>query len=242
MPSEAFFKDGLQVALDAIPGTLTVPEASVIVVGELLERNGVPRPMVEATTLRGHVTLTPNGIHWQPILTAGQLSGLFDGTGVLRVRVTLKGHVIWTEDADRRLYLDGQAFGQPGLRTDKKTPRTALVFPSGTGEHTSDFESWFEIIQPLRIRAVTLSAAETSVGKAVGVTVALMQPAPPAPAPEVRVKLQSSNPAALSVPNELTIAAGSISSSVKVTPTAPGEVTITASLSGLSESAKLKVI
>ena len=62
-----------------------------------------------------------------------------------RVRVRLKGHVIWSDPkgaAEKRRFLDGQAFGQPGLRADKKTPRIDLVFPSGHGAAASDFESW----------------------------------------------------------------------------------------------------
>ena len=62
-----------------------------------------------------------------------------------RIRVRLKGHVIWSESGSggTRRFLDGQAFGLPGLRADGKTPRIDLAFPSGHGARASDFESWF---------------------------------------------------------------------------------------------------
>jgi hypothetical protein len=78
----------------------------------------------------------------------------------VRVRVTLKGHLIWQTDANgRRIYLDGQTFGIPGLEKSGHRPKPAergkseeergqhiyLQFPSGTGRPASDFESWFYI-------------------------------------------------------------------------------------------------
>jgi len=42
-------------------------------------------------------------------------------------------------------YLDGQAFGKPGMRADGKTPRIDLNLPSGSGARASDFESWFYV-------------------------------------------------------------------------------------------------
>lgn len=74
----------------------------------------------------------------------------------LRVRVTLKGHLIWQVVNGHRIYLDGQAFGMSGIETEKSgyklLPEEAeehrgqhidLQFPSGTGRPASDFESWF---------------------------------------------------------------------------------------------------
>ena len=67
--------------------------------------------------------------------------------GGFRVRVTLKGHCILNDmqrsPQRKRMFLDGQAFAQPGLREDKKTPRIDLVFPTGHQSAASDFESWF---------------------------------------------------------------------------------------------------
>lgn len=76
----------------------------------------------------------------------------------VRVRVVLKGHLIWHTDANgRRIYLDGQTFGIPGIEKSGYRPKPAergkaeeergqhiyLQFPSGTGRPASDFESWF---------------------------------------------------------------------------------------------------
>jgi hypothetical protein len=68
-------------------------------------------------------------------------------TTSIRVRVALKGHCIWndagTAAIGRRRFLDGQAFAQPGVRSDNTTPRIALTFPTGHTAAASDFESWF---------------------------------------------------------------------------------------------------
>lgn len=83
-----------------------------------------------------------------------------------RVNVTLKGHLIWraaggaARARTERHYLDGQAFGQPGLRSDNKTPRTALTFPTGAGARARDFESWMYVgaarqSTSLRVASVT---------------------------------------------------------------------------------------
>ncbi len=67
------------------------------------------------------------------------------GIQAIQVHVRLKGHLIWNDArgaSGKPRFLDGQAFGQPGLRADGKTPRIDLVFPSGHGAAASDFESW----------------------------------------------------------------------------------------------------
>ena len=77
-----------------------------------------------------------------------------------RITVTLKGSRIWRTDKDGIKHLDGQALGVPGLRTDNKTPCTALVFPSGDDARASDFQSWFFVgaaeppAGPLQIKEV----------------------------------------------------------------------------------------
>src|SRR5947209_17256324 len=76
-----------------------------------------------------------------------------------RIRVTVKGHVLWQDGPPPLLHLDGQAFGAPGVRADGQTPRTALIFPSGADVQASDFESWFFVSPqapagPLQVAAV----------------------------------------------------------------------------------------
>jgi len=63
----------------------------------------------------------------------------------LRVRLRLKGHVIWRNVNGHPVYLDGQAFGIPGGPQSDGRPRIHLHFPSGNGVRASDFESWFYI-------------------------------------------------------------------------------------------------
>lgn len=64
---------------------------------------------------------------------------------LVRMRVTLKGHTIFSQRGTDIVYLDGQAFGRPGTRRDGKTPRIDLNLPSGSGGRASDFESWFYV-------------------------------------------------------------------------------------------------
>ena len=49
-----------------------------------------------------------------------------------RLRVTLKGRVIWSQAGGNLIYLDGQAFGRPAA-IPGAGPRTALIFPTGDG-------------------------------------------------------------------------------------------------------------
>src|SRR5258708_13161136 len=64
-----------------------------------------------------------------------------------RVRVTLKGHRIWSRQDDHILYLDGQAFGIAEVREDEQTPHSVIILPSGAGAKASDFESWFYLTE-----------------------------------------------------------------------------------------------
>jgi hypothetical protein len=84
------------------------------------------------------------------------------------MRVTLKGHAIWSDQGEQAIYLDGQAFGRSGpgeLRADKLTPRTALSFPSGAGVRASDFESWFYLVPPpLQITNVNFISINATTG------------------------------------------------------------------------------
>jgi Family of unknown function (DUF6519) len=85
------------------------------------------------------------------------------------MRVTVKGHAIWSDQGGRSIYLDGQAFGRSGpndLRADQSTPRTALMFPSGAGERASDFESWFYMVPPpLQVTAVNFISYNATSGQ-----------------------------------------------------------------------------
>lgn len=181
-------KDGLAIALDGTPDPETVDNSTMIVTGEMpWGQTGASvlvvvagNVTVEANVIRWRV-LTGGGDTVQPGIGASipqpatpiqpnvppfvvvapreliERSAAVPGT--FRLRVTLKGHVIWGDFGPRRLYLDGQAFGQPGLRADNKTRRTALIFPTGNAQRASDFESWFflgagQAAAPLRVTSV----------------------------------------------------------------------------------------
>jgi hypothetical protein len=80
----------------------------------------------------------------------------------IRVRVTLKGHLVWSDRSAsaRSMFVDGQTFGQRGLRADGKSPRIALAFPSGAKTKASDFESWMFVgsgrTQPTTLQVTTV--------------------------------------------------------------------------------------
>jgi hypothetical protein len=77
--------------------------------------------------------------------------------GSFVLRVTLKGHVVWSNAGNQRRFLDGQVFGQPVANADNQA-HTALIFPSGDGARASDFESWLYIGRqqqaPLQVQTV----------------------------------------------------------------------------------------
>jgi hypothetical protein len=88
--------------------------------------------------------------------------------GLVRMRVTLKGHTIFSQRGTDIVYLDGQAFGKSGMRTDGKTPRIDLNLPSGGSVRASDFESWFylgaqpDTKQPLQVTDIKLVMPTTN--------------------------------------------------------------------------------
>jgi len=101
----------------------------------------------------------------EPGRLAGATTFTIPRVSAPRLLVFLKGSLIWRDDKrGSRRYLDGQAFGAPGIRADG-TVNTGLTFPSGAGTKASDFESWFYIGRtqtpavPLRITTVTFVRA-----------------------------------------------------------------------------------
>jgi hypothetical protein len=87
----------------------------------------------------------------------------------LRLHVTVKGHCIWGDAGGRSgslPHLDGQAFGRPGLRGDKTTPRIELVFPSGDRATASDFESWLMLgaARPAPLQVTTVRFLDPNLG------------------------------------------------------------------------------
>jgi hypothetical protein len=95
-------------------------------------------------------------------------------TNAIVLRVLLKGRFVWSDpkSSAKRVYVDGQAYGIPGLRADGKTPRIALDLPSGNNSKASDFESYFFIggratptpLQVLQVRFLNANNANSSAG------------------------------------------------------------------------------
>ena len=172
--------EGLKITLDAVPEQLSVSSATVIVTLEIPASQVLGRTLSNelyiSLILNGVATVEANVIHWvlnqqaitgaepDATLIANLLTSFATTTAAAarqailpRIRVTLKGHDIWSNQGNELYYLDGQAFGQPDMRTDGQTPRTALIVPSGAGTLASDFESWFYLGEPptpLRITTI----------------------------------------------------------------------------------------
>lgn len=165
---EQLVQNGLTITLDAPPmqeehGVKTISAATMIVVVEIpfYDAHRVDPSLVPDVSyiLDGDITVTYNRIHWQWSRNKADRLGLNELLVEIRspllVRVTLKGHVIWSDVANKRIYLDGQTFGQPGMRAGSTAPCTDLIFPSGAGARASDFESWFYLTPtPLQITKV----------------------------------------------------------------------------------------
>jgi hypothetical protein len=137
--------------------------------------------------LNGTITIQNNIISWKP--ATDDFTKLLVGLPLQRlVRVRLKGSTIWTLDAaGQSLFLDGQAFGQIGVRNTGGIPRTDLVLPSGSGSRASDFESWFfleaQIPPPPDLDSFTITPSTVRAGQPVTATVTLTGPAPKEPMP-----------------------------------------------------------
>jgi Family of unknown function (DUF6519) len=251
-------RDGLQITLDGFPSqplqetpgaVQSVNSATFVVTLETpLSASADPNAILprNATILNGEITVANNSVLWKPELA--ELLKLLEGPPTLRtLRVTLKGHVIWTVQQGQTLYLDGQAFARPGLRVDGQTPRTDLILPSGAGVRASDFESWLLVpaqivspppdlvsftVTPVVARAgqtvvwmATLSSAAPSGGVAIALTKTVLSGSDPVPV----------LPATVSVLEGQT----TVSLPIATRPDAAGSVSIKATLRGVEQAASL---
>src|SRR5262249_21372253 len=147
-PFDQLFADGLVIDVDTAlapePGAKTVNPSAIIVSAEIPETLGNTRfdELLQPLILAGEVTLSSSTeLTWRPRASRGLLGEFLKGLKEedrVRVRVTAKGHVIWSMDGQQRIYLDGQAFGR-----SREDGSTDLIFPSGDSDRASDFESWF---------------------------------------------------------------------------------------------------
>lgn len=131
--------------------------------------------------LNGELSLTSrNTLQWKPAKNGAEFRTLIAtlvGQRVSRVglRFRLRGGAIWQEGGAELRYLDGQAFGQKGARSDS-SPRIDLRFPSGSGRRVSDFESWFFLqltLPPSTLVNFTLDAPAVIAGGTVTGTLTL---------------------------------------------------------------------
>ena len=137
-----------------------------------VRRAGVPSAAATSSRGRrlGHIAM-PVG----PTATAPQ--------GSFVLRVTLKGHVIWSQAGNRTRFLDGQAFGRPVMDANNQA-HTALIFPSGDGARASDFESWLYIGRqqqaPLQVQTITFKRVVAGAGEQVSSAGVITFPRDPA--------------------------------------------------------------
>jgi hypothetical protein len=152
---------GFQIILDDAPDSWTVNPNSVVVTLEMV--NGL------CLVVDGDVKAHNNVISWHMKAQAKKAAETHLDIGMTvmpdiggmtvvtekpyRIRITLKGRLIWRTCCGRRNYLDGQVFGQPRYERDENGDRVAkcdIVLPSGARDRGSDFESWFHIMLPAK--------------------------------------------------------------------------------------------
>jgi photosystem II stability/assembly factor-like uncharacterized protein len=169
---------GFQIILDDSPDSWTVNPNSVIVTVEMV--NGL------YLVIEGDVKAHNNVISWRLKAQGAKAIGNFNymnaGVTVMpeigaiaaltetpkRIRITLKGRLIWKTTCGRRIYLDGQVFGQPRYERDDNGDRIAkcdIILPSGAGDRGSDFESWLHIRMPAKKTGSGKRASAEDAGK-----------------------------------------------------------------------------
>ncbi len=74
-----------------------------------------------------------------------------------RVRIRLMGRTIFAQSGNTQVFLDGQSFGEPATRQDKKTPCISLQMPSGDDAKASDFEGWFYLAPFNSVLSLTMN-------------------------------------------------------------------------------------
>lgn len=179
---------GLAVTLDNAPTgridssifdvILEVPVASPVETAAV-QQGLVPIVLRTSMALDGQVTTNQQTVTWNlPFRNSkGEIAGiqleallildlmLLQGlsySSLVRARVRLSGADVFAGDGSSRMYLDGQALGNPGVRVDGATPRMDLTFPSGSSEEASDFTSWFFLAPILTVTSLTVQPAEVS--------------------------------------------------------------------------------
>ena len=229
---EDFRANGLDINLDTAPiqqdgedGLRTISPATMIVT---LESPPTTPPNVIpdlSFILDGIITVVGSQIQWrlaepeepdeqeEPAVPLENL--VASEPDAVLVRLTLKGRWIWSDVADgQRIYLDGQAFGVPGIRSNSTTPRTALMLPSGDGARASDFESWFWLTQPIQLTSLGRNPSTVFGGNPSTGTVTISAPAP---VQGVTISLSSNNTQVATLQPTILVTAGQTSATFSVT-------------------------
>ena len=145
--------EGLYITLDSIPLAASItPSTFVVSVEPTLPGGGD-----SIFPMTGILRVEQNVLHWRwhGEREEGAIPELWDKLNILfrkssghlpRVRVMLKGNMLWGYRNDRIVYLDGETLAIPARQDDGKF-RTGIQLPSGTGRQASTFESWFYLSQ-----------------------------------------------------------------------------------------------
>jgi hypothetical protein len=185
---------------------------------------------------------TTNTILWKPGADFANLAAMLVGEQVQRVRmrVHLEGSAIYSPSASGRVYLDGRALGQDGIRADG-TPRIDLVLPSGEGRRSSNFDSWFYLqlqLPPATLTSISVAPLVINGGASATGTVTFNHPAPAA---GIVVNLTSSLGNVV-VPATVQVAVGATSATFNITTTAAAntlDAVISATSAGVTVTAQV---
>jgi hypothetical protein len=175
MTADAWVANGLSVTFDTPPTTPVTSAEFAVTLETIFDpfQNVVAgrafNPQLPSTYIRtlasldSTITTKGSAVTWtMPYLKAPQLQVLTVNainTGLLfgaelgqyaRVRVRLLGNTISSGTGSTQLFLDGRALGQPSTDASGKTHMN-LQLPSGAGQQSSDFESWFYVAPTLLI-------------------------------------------------------------------------------------------
>ncbi len=178
MTADVWVANGLSITFDT-PPTTTVTSAEFAVTLEAIfdpfQNIAVSRafnPQLPSTYIRTLTsldsTITTKGsiLTWSmaylkapqlQVLTVNAINtSLLAGAELgqyARVRVRLLGNTISSGTGPTQLFLDGRALGEPTTDASGNT-RMDLQLPSGAGQQSSDFESWFYLAPTLLISNV----------------------------------------------------------------------------------------
>ncbi len=184
--ADVWVANGLSITLDNAPTSVITGAEFIVTLESIFDPfpQGIRLPFFAAldfnlqrpsTFLRTYfvidstITITGSTINWaMPYLKAPQLQQLTlqsINAGLLfaaafgqygRVRCRLLGNTISSRAGSTQLFLDGQSYGQAATNADGTT-RMDLQLPSGTGQRSSDFDSWFYVAPTLLITSINVA-------------------------------------------------------------------------------------